>query len=82
MIIHGSDNQLILGNLNRNIIGTDQSDVFSKRDLDNGSKYVDGGLGDDVFPAGDDFLTGGDGSDIFFNKYGSYGRCKPSWNCG
>ena len=52
-------------NSNRNITGTDEGDVFSKRDLDNGSKYVDGGLGDDVFPAGDDFLTGGDGSDTF-----------------
>ena len=50
---------------NRNIVGTDEADVFSKQDLDNGSKYVSGGLGDDVFSAGDDFLTGGEGSDTF-----------------
>ena len=52
-------------NSNRNLIGTDSDDVFSKQDLENGSKYVDGGLGDDVFSAGDDFLTGGDGADTF-----------------
>ena len=50
---------------NRNIVGTDEADVFSKQDLDNGSKQVSGGLGDDVFSAGDDFLTGGEGSDTF-----------------
>ena len=50
---------------NRNIVGTDEADVFSKQDLENGSKYVSGGLGDDVFSAGDDFLTGGEGSDTF-----------------
>ena len=29
---------------NRNIIGTDQDDFFDKKDLENGSKYVEGGL--------------------------------------
>ena len=50
---------------NRNIIGTDEADTFTRDN--NGFKYISGGLGDDTFKElREGYLTGGDGADRFF----------------